>query len=76
MERQFEYRITYRKRNCLELNKHYYMAENAEQALEFQLEIMDHRGWNLEIVKIEKMCPWSNRLIDESEIIGNIIHGH
>jgi hypothetical protein len=37
MERQFEYRITYRKQNCVQLNKHYYMAESAEQALDFQL---------------------------------------
>ena len=76
MERQFEYRITYRRRNCVQLNKHYYMAESAEQALEFQLEMIQHRHWNLEILKIEKLCPWSNRWIDESHIINNIIHGH
>ena len=75
MERQFEYRITYRKQNCLQLNKHYYMAESAEQALEFQLEMMKHRGWDLEIIKIEKFNPWSERWIDKSEIINNIIHG-
>jgi hypothetical protein len=75
MERQFEYRITYRKGNCLHLNKHYYMAESAEQALGFQLEMMEHRGWNLELIKLEKLCPWSNRWIDESEILNNIIHG-
>lgn len=75
MERQFEYRITYRKENYVGLNKHYYMAESAEQALGFQLEMIEHRHWNIEILKIEKMCPWSNRWIDESEILSNIIHG-
>jgi hypothetical protein len=51
------------------------MAESAEQALDFQLEMIEHRHWNIEILKIEKMCPWSNRWIDESEILNNIIHG-
>jgi hypothetical protein len=75
MERQFEYRITYRKENCVGLNKHYYMAESAEQALEFQVEMIHHRHWNIDILKIEKMCPWSNLWIDESEILNNIIYG-
>ena len=75
MSRQFEYRITYRKQNCVQPNKHYYMAESAEQALEFQLEMMEHRGWNLEILKIEKLNPWSERWVDKSEILSNIIHG-
>ena len=75
MSRQFEYRITYRKQNCVQPNKHYYMAESAEQALEFQLEMMEHRGWNLEILKIEKLNPWSDRWIDKSEVLNNIIHG-
>jgi len=74
MGRQFEYRITYRKENCVQLNKHYYMAESAEQALDFQSQMMEHRHWNLEILKIERMCPWLNRWIDESEAINNIIH--
>lgn len=76
MERQFEYRITYKKENCLQLNKHYYMAESAEQALEFQLQMIENRGWNLEIIKLEKLCPWSNRWIDKSELLNNIIYGH
>jgi hypothetical protein len=74
MERQFEYRITYRKQNCVQLNKHYYMAESAEQALDFQWQMMEHRHWNLEILKIEKLCPWSNRWIDESEVLNITIH--
>ena len=76
MERQFEYRITYRRKNCVQLNKHYYMAESAEQALEFQLEMIEHRRWNIEIIKIEKFNPWSERWVDKSEIIDNIIYGH
>lgn len=75
MERQFEYRITYRRKNCVQLNKHYYMAESAEQALDFQLEMINHRDWELEIIKIEKFNPWSEKWIDESEILNNIIHG-
>tara|TARA_B100001939_G_scaffold24338_1_gene19699 strand:- start:223 stop:378 length:156 start_codon:yes stop_codon:yes gene_type:complete len=51
------------------------MAESAEQALEFQLEMMEHRGWNLEILKIEKHNPWSEKWIDKSDILNNIIHG-
>jgi len=74
MDRQFEYRITYRRKNCVQLNNHYYMAENAEQALDFQLEMIEYRHWNIEILKIEKLCPWSNRWINESEILNNAIH--
>lgn len=76
MGRQFEYRIIYRKQNCVQANNHYYMAESAEQALDFQLEVMEHRGWELEIIKIEQFNPWSERWIDESEILNNIVHGH
>ena len=74
MARQFEFRITYRRRNCLELNKHYYMAESAEQALEFQLEMIEHRKWNIELLKIEKYNPWSEKWIDKSDVLNNIIH--
>lgn len=74
MARQFEFRITYRRRNCLELNKHYYMAESAEQALEFQLEMIEHRKWNIELIKIEKLNPWSEKWIDKSDVLNNIIH--
>ena len=76
MERQFEYRITYRRKNCVQLNKHYYMAESAEQALGFQLEMIAHRHWDLEIIKIEKFNPWSEKWIDKSEVLNNIIYGH
>ena len=74
MCKQFEYRISYRTKNCVELNSHYYMAESAEQALEFQFQMIENRGWNIEIVKIEKFNPWSEKWIDESEIINKITY--
>jgi hypothetical protein len=72
MARQFEFRITYRRRNCLVLSKHYYMAETAEQALDFQLEMIEHRKWNIQLLKIEKLNPWSGKWIDKSELLNNI----
>ena len=53
-ERLFEFRIEYKKHGSIENNYHYYMAHNAQEALDFQLEMIDHRHWNIELIKLEK----------------------
>ena len=50
----FEYKITYRRLGDMLTNCHYYMASDASEALEYQLEMIDHKGWKIEILKIEK----------------------
>lgn len=69
MERQYEYRIRYQHADDVLTNYHYYQAETAEQALEFQMEMVDHHGWDIKILQIEHQCPWSGEWIDESEVL-------
>ena len=68
-ERLYEFRIEYIRGNSLGHNYHYYMAHNAEEALEYQYDMMDVKHWNLKLIKIEKKCPFSNKWIDESEAL-------
>ena len=48
----FEYKITYRRLGDMLTNCHYYMASDASEALEYQLEMIDHKGWKIEILKM------------------------
>ena len=45
------------------------MAKTAAEALECQLEMIEHRGWKIKLLSIERKCPWANKWIDESEIL-------
>jgi hypothetical protein len=65
----FEYKITYKRRRDMFPNAHYYMASDANEALEYQMEMIEHKGWNIDILKIEKFCKYSEKWIDESEIL-------
>ena len=59
----FEYKITYRRLGDMLTNCHYYMASDASEALEYQLEMIDHKGWKIEILKIEKFCRYAKEWI-------------
>jgi hypothetical protein len=65
----YEFRIKYITKNALVPSYHYYMAESAEQALDFQLEMAKHKKWEFEILKIEKFCKYANNWQDESDVI-------
>lgn len=69
MERQYEYRIKYQHEHDQLTNYHYYLAENAEQALEFQTQAIEHHDWHITLLSIEKKCPWSKQWLDESDIL-------
>jgi hypothetical protein len=71
-DKVFEFRIEYVSENSIGHNYHYYLAHNATEALKFQIDMMDHRQWNIEIVKLERKCPYANKWIDESEVLNNI----
>jgi hypothetical protein len=45
------------------------MCENAEQALQFQIEMANHKKWEFEILKIEKFFKYSDKWMDESEVL-------
>jgi len=64
-----EYRIEYLRRGAVEHNYHYYMAYSPKQALDFQNEMIEHKGWSIDLLKIERKCPYSNKWIDESEVL-------
>jgi len=65
----FEYKITYKRRGDMLSNSHYYMASDADEALGYQMEMIEHKNWNIDILKIEKFCKYSEKWIDESEIL-------
>ena len=68
-----EYRIKYLTKGAFVPNYHYYMCENAEQALDFQIEMAKHKRWEFEILKIEKFFKYSDKWVDESDVITNEI---
>jgi hypothetical protein len=72
----FEYRIKYISRNSRGHNYHYYLAENAKKAIEYQLEMMDHKHWEIELVSLERktFSPYASRhrWVDESDILTQI----
>ena len=70
-ERLFEFRIEYISGNSVGHNYHYYMAHNAEEALKYQHDMMDAKHWKIKLVKLERKCPFSNKWIDESDILNN-----
>jgi hypothetical protein len=69
MEKQFEYRIKYKHAQDVMTNYHYYMCESAEKALEYQHEMSEHHGWNVTLLQIERLCPWTKKWLDESQIL-------
>ena len=71
MERQYEYRIKYQHADDVLTNYHYYQAETAEQALNYQLEMVEHHDWNIKILQVERKCPWSGNWEDKSEVLTN-----
>lgn len=68
----FEYKITYKRLGDMLTNSHYYMASDAREALEYQLEMIDHKGWNIKILKIEKYCKYARKWINESDVLTQI----
>ena len=67
--RLYEFRIEYISENSVGHNYHYYLAYNAKQALYYQQEMMDHKHWDIQIIKLERKCPFTNKWEDRSEIL-------
>lgn len=60
-----EYRICYRHDHAIKTSFHYYMAENAEQALSFHNYMTEKKHLNLETISVEKY----NRYAKKWEIV-------
>ena len=71
IERLYDFRIKYTANHSVGTNYHYYNCANAEQAFSFQREMMKHRGWERELLSIEKKNPYSDQWEDESEVLNN-----
>ena len=67
--RLYEFRIEYASENSVGHSYHYYLAYSPKQALNYQLEMMDHKHWEIEIIKLERKCPFTNKWEDRSEIL-------
>jgi len=67
--RLYEFRIEYTSENSVGHNYHYYLAHNSEEALSYQTEMMDHKHWDIQLLMLERKCPFSNKWIDESNIL-------
>lgn len=69
--RLYEFRIEYVSENSLGHSYHYYLAYDPKQALNFQSEMMNSKQWDIEIVKLERKCPFTNKWEDKSEHLNN-----
>jgi len=67
--RTVEFRILYTRNKSIGSNYHYYMAENAERALEFQLETIRLKGWNINLISVERFDRFADKWIDESYVL-------
>ena len=67
--RLYEFRIEYISGNSVGHNYHYYLALKANEALHYLLEMMDHKHWDIKLLKMERKCPFANKWIDESEVL-------
>ena len=67
--RLYEFRIEYSSDNSVGHSYHYYLAYSAKEALDYQLEMMDHKHWDIQIIKLERKCPFTNKWEDQSEIL-------
>lgn len=67
--RLYEFRIEYTSENSIGHNYHYYLAYDAKQALYFQKEMINHKRWQINLIKLEKKCPFSNKWEDESHVL-------
>jgi hypothetical protein len=74
-DKVFEFRIEYVSENSIGHNYHYYLAHNAKEALTYQLDAMNHKRWNIEILNLERKCPYANKWIDESYILNELKNG-
>ena len=70
-ERQYEYRILYKQKGSVNTSYHYYSALNAEQALEFQDQMILNKGLDIELLSVEEKNPYSLKWEDRSDALAS-----
>ena len=66
MDRIWEYRINYNSEG--RGHTRYYNTENALQALENQLYVSKKNDEDIEVISVERHCPYSDKWLDETEL--------
>lgn len=71
--RLYEYRICYNiGLYHAEVNSyHYYQAFTPEDALDFHCKMMERRNIECQIISVEQKCPWSDRWLEQKQILEN-----
>tara|TARA_A100001011_G_C14017013_1_gene717831 strand:- start:511 stop:747 length:237 start_codon:yes stop_codon:yes gene_type:complete len=64
-----EFRIKYKRVGHIGTDYHYYMAETAEQALQWQYWRMKAKAQELELLSVEKFDRFADKWIDRSEVL-------
>ena len=75
MDKIWEYRIEYRHRDSEgadslgSISYHYYSAESADEAFNYHKFMVEKKSWDVDILKVERSCPYSNKWVDETDLI-------
>ncbi len=77
MDKIWEYRIEYRDKGSTDPGRaalprtshHYYNAESAIEAFNYHKFMADKKSWDIDVLKVERNCPYSNKWIDETDLI-------
>lgn len=70
-KRLFTFRIKYNygEYKSASDSYHYYPSYSAEEALGYHCIMMERRNLECQNLSVEKLCPWSNKWLDESEVL-------
>lgn len=72
-ERLWEYKVIYTNPNHEWSGEHYYMCENATQALTSHSVIAESHDRLLPISAVFKYCPYSEKWLDETPNVSDLI---
>ena len=72
--RFYDFRIEYSTGDSVMTNYHYYNCRTAREALGFQKEMIEHKGWNIKLLSIEKKNPFSQKWEDYTSELSNEIN--
>jgi hypothetical protein len=67
--RLYDFRIEYSSEDSVMANYHYYNCETSAQALDFQREMIELKGWKIKLISIEKKNPYNGEWEDRSEVL-------
>ena len=72
MDKIWEYRIEYKSKGSTDsapTSHHYYSAGSATEAFNYHKFMVEKKSWDIDILRVERNCPYSNKWIDETDLI-------